>query len=193
MKQIILASASPRRKEILEKTGLPFTIEESDYREDMTLALSPQDLAKHLSLGKAQKVAERYKNVDTVIIAADTFVVYEKRILGKPTSENDAREMLQLLQGKSHTIITGVAIIDTTTNTTESFFDEAKVYLKSLTTSEINAYIATGEPMDKAGAYAVQELGAVFVEKIEGDFFGVMGLPLVKVVEVLKTMDIRVL
>lgn len=191
MKKIILASASPRRKEILEKTRLPFTVEESRYEEDMTLDLSPHALAKQLSEGKATDVASRHD--DAIIIAADTFVVFGEKVLGKPLTESEAKEMLLMLQGESHTILTGVTMIDMSTGKTESFVDEAKVFLKSLTEAEIEAYIATGEPMDKAGAYAVQELGAVFVERIEGDFFGVMGLPLVKVVKVLKSFNVTVL
>lgn len=191
MKQIILASTSPRRKEIFEKSGLPFTTEDSNYEEDMTLPLSPQKLSGYLSLGKAKNVAEKHSNV--IIIAADTFVVFDNKVLGKPYTPEKTKEMLLLLNGKQNTIITGVTIIDTETNKTESFFTEVKVYLKKLTESEIDNYIKSGEPLDKAGAYALQGLGSVFVEKIEGDFFGAMGLPLVTVVEKLKSFGVYVL
>ncbi len=191
MRKIILASTSPRREEIFKKTGLSFAIEESNYEEDMTLDLHPLELAKYLSLGKAKNVALRHH--DAVIIAADTFITFENKVLGKPHTPEEAKEMLEMLQGKSNVIITGVTIIDTKTQRMETFTDEAIVFLKSLTESEINNYIATGEPLDKAGAYAIQGLGAVFIEKIEGDFFGAMGLPLVKVVEKLKAFDIKVL
>lgn len=191
MKQIILASKSPRRKAILEKTGLPFIVEESEYEEDMSLSLSPISLATYLSVEKAKNVAKNH--TQAIVIAADTFVVFEDTILGKPHSPERAKEMLSMLQGKSNTVITGVTIMDGDSGQTETFVDQSKVYIKKLSNREIDNYVKTGEPLDKAGAYAIQELGAVFIEKIEGDFFGVMGLPLVQVVENLKKFGIYVL
>lgn len=191
MKQIILASKSPRRKEILEKTGLPFSIVESGYEEDMSLAFSPEELAQHLSLEKARAVAKKHSNA--IIIAADTFVVFNNQLLGKPHTVEKAKEILQMLQGKSNKVITGVTILDTDTNQIETFIDQTEVYLKPLTESEIANYIKSGEPLDKAGAYAIQGLGATFIEKIEGDFFSTMGLPLSKLVERLKEFGIHVL
>jgi septum formation protein len=191
MKQIIVASKSPRRKEIFEKTGLPFIVEESHYREDMSLSLSPTELAKYLSQEKAKAVAE--KNSNAVIIAADTFVVLEDTILGKPHTPEKAKEMLRMLSGKINLVITGVTILDTETKNMESFVDQASVSIKQLTESEIDHYVQSGEPLDKAGAYAIQGLGATFIEKIEGDFYGVMGLPLFQVVERLKKFGIEVL
>lgn len=191
MKKIILASTSPRRKEILEKTRLIFSIEGSDYEEDMSLPLAPHELVKFLSLEKAKSVAK--KHTDALIIAADTIVTFEDRVLGKPHTAEKAKEMLLMLNGKRNTVITGVAIIDTTTGRTESFSDEADIYLKQLTESEIDNYISSGEPLDKAGAYAIQGLGSVFIKKIDGDFFAVMGLPIEKIAESLKGFGIYIL
>lgn len=191
MKKIILASTSPRRKEIFEKTNLPFSIVESNFEEDMTLDLSPTKLAKYLSLGKAQNVATKYK--DAIVIAADSFVVFEKKVLGKPHSKAEAKKMLQMISGKKTVIITGVAIIDISTGNTTSFAVSTSAFLREISESEIDNYILTGEPLDKAGAYAIQGLGAVFVKRIEGDFYSAVGLPLNRIVEELKKFDIHVL
>jgi septum formation protein len=191
MKQIILASKSPRRKEIFERTGLPFIVEESHYEEDMSLRLSPTELAKKLSQEKAKAVAEKHRNA--IIIAADTFVVLDNMILGKPHTDQNAKEMLMMLSGKTNLVITGVTILDTDSKQLDCFFDQASVSIKQLSESEIDHYVQSGEPLDKAGAYAIQGLGATFIEKIEGDFYGVMGLPLFQVVERLRRFGIEVL
>lgn len=191
MKQIILASKSPRRKEIFEKTGLSFIVEESHYEEEMSLPLSPTSLAEHLSQEKAKAVAKKHSNA--IIIAADTFVVLDDTILGKPHTAEKAKEMLRMLNGRRNIVITGVTIFDTETKQMDSFVDHANVYIKHLTESEIEHYVQSGEPLDKAGAYAIQGLGAMFIKKIEGDFYGVMGLPLFQVVERLKKFGVEVL
>lgn len=191
MKKIILASTSPRRKEILEKTRLLFSIEGSDYEEDMSLPLTPHELVKFLSLEKAKSVAKNH--ADALIIAADTIVAFEGKVLGKPHTREAAKEMLLMLNGKRNSIITGVAIIDTTTSKIESFSDEVDIYLKQLTESEIDNYIKSGEPLDKAGAYAIQGLGSVFIKKIDGDFFSAMGLPIEKIAEVIKGFGVYIL
>jgi septum formation protein len=191
MKKIILASVSPRRKEILSKTGLFFDIQESEYEEDMNLQMSPSDLAEHLSLSKAKSVSD--KNIDAIVIAADTFVVFDNKYLGKPKTESLAREMLSLLSGTTHEIITGVTIIHKETNHLVSFHEKTKVFMKELSSETIDAYIKTGEPLDKAGGYAMQEIGSILVEKIEGDFFNAVGLPISRLVEELKSFGIKVL
>jgi len=191
MKKIILASTSPRRKEILEKLKMPFEIQESNYEEDMTLDMTPEKLAEYLSMGKAKAVAG--KNENAIIIAADTFVVYKDKLLGKPKSVESAKEMLEMLSGKEHEIITGVAIIDTGTGKVKSFSGFTKVFFEKLTPEIIDAYIKTGEPMDKAGSYAMQEIGALLINRIEGDFFNAMGLPLKRLVEELKDFGVFVL
>jgi len=191
MKKIILASSSPRRKEILLKTGLSFEIQESNYEEDMSLPMSPEDLSEYLSLGKAKSVAD--KNSDAIVIAADTFIVYDNNCLGKPKTELLAREMLNMLNGKENDIITGVTIIDTTNNHIVSFHETTKVFMKQMSSETIEAYIDTGEPLERAGGYSLQEKGAILVEKIDGDFFNAMGLPLSRLVEELKDFGINIL
>jgi len=191
MKKIILASASPRRKEILEITGLSFSVCDSEYEEDLDLPLKPHKLARFLSLKKAEAVAHQYR--DAIIIAADTFIYFKNRLLGKPQSGEEAEKMLRLLNGKVHSVITGFTVMDTESDQVASRSEVTKVYFKKLTGEEIKAYVRSGEPLDKAGAYAVQGLGAVFIEKIDGDFFNVMGLPLCALTESLKKFGVHVL
>lgn len=190
-RKIVLASASPRRKEILEKTGLKFTVDISAYEEDMDLALKPHQLARFLSSEKAKTVAIKYRNA--LVIAADTFIVFKGRLLGKPHTEKEAKRMLTLLNDKAHSVITGFTIIDTNTKKKLSRSVETRVYFKKMTVQEIESYVRTGEPLDKAGAYAIQDLGAVIVKKIEGDYFNIMGLPLSSVTDALKKFGVSVL
>jgi len=191
IRTIILASASPRRKEILEKTGLKFRIDESDYEEKINSRLKPHDLARFLSCEKAGHVARRHRNA--LIIAADTIVVLRGRLFGKPRSTDQAREMLKALSGKAHSVITGFTIMDTDSKKEMSCSVESRVFFKRMTADEIEAYIRSGEPLDKAGAYGIQGLGAVFIKRIEGDFFNVMGLPLYALTENLKKFGVNVL
>lgn len=175
-RKIVLASTSPRRKELLAKTGLEFIAVDGCYEEDMTLSLPPKALAKHLALGKALAVAKKFPNA--IIIAADTFVVLKNEILGKPHTPAKAKSMLRRLSGKSHAILTGLAIIDTQSGKKVLCTVKNKIQLRKISPKEIAAYVATGEPLDKAGAYAIQGLGGLFVKNIEGDWNGVVGLPL---------------
>lgn len=191
MKKIILASASPRRKEILKITGLKFSVCVSDYEEDLSLKLNPRELARFLSRKKAETIAHKYK--DTIIIAADTFIVFKNKLLGKPHVDREAEKMLKMLNGKAHSVITGFTIIDTDSGKKLSRSVETKVYFKKLSPEEIRAYVRSKEPLDKAGAYAIQGLGAVFIEKIEGDYFNVVGLPLCALVECLREFGVNVL
>ncbi|MBI3041003.1 MAG: septum formation inhibitor Maf [Chloroflexi bacterium] len=191
MKEVILASASPRRKELLEKIGLRFKVEPGNYQEAIPSGLAPHELARKISLEKAKVVARQHPNV--IVIAADTFVVFGSQILGKPHTEKEARKMLAAISGQSHAVITGFSIIDTGNNKTLSQSVETKVYIRKLSRAEIDAYVKSKEPLDKAGAYAIQGLGAVFVEKIEGDYFNVIGLPLSALTEALKEFDIEIL
>ena len=189
--KIILASTSPRRKEILAKTGLKFSIEPSDYEEDMTLSLPPLSLAKTLAEEKAKAVAKKYQ--EGIIIGADTIVALGDKVLGKPKSKAEAKEMLRLLSGQTNAVITGFAIIDASTGKMVSDAISTDDSITQLSDETIDAYVESGEPLDKAGAYAIQGLGAVIVEKIDGDFFTVMGLPLFRVVQELKKFGINVL
>jgi len=191
MKRIILASASPRRVELLEKIGLKFEVEPSNYEEDMHSELEPHEFARKISLEKAEAVASKHKNA--IVIAADTIIVFGSKILGKPHTENEARKMLETINGKSHSVITGFSIIDTGKNKTLSKSVETKIHVRKLTLAEIDAYVRSKEPLDKAGAYAIQGLGAVIVEKIEGDYFNVVGLPLSALTEALKEFGINIL
>lgn len=190
MKKLILASTSPRRKEVLSKTGLLFEVHASDYEEDMTLDMPPESLAEFLSAGKAAAVAA--KNPGAVVVAADTFVVHEHHRLGKPHTPERAKEMLQLLSGKAHYIVTGVTIVDTQTGRMQSFHEKTVVHMAELSAETIDWYVATGEPLDKAGAYALQEMGALLIEKTEGDFFNAMGLPLRRLVHELRAFGVEV-
>lgn len=191
MKLIILASASPRRRKLLALTGLKFRIDPSDYREDMKSDLEPHKLARFLSLEKAKAVAVKYK--DAIIIAADTFIVFKSRLLGKPHTPKEARRILRMLNGKKHSVITGFTILDTMSRKRLSRSVETKVYFKKLTEEEIDAYVRSGEPLDKAGAYAIQGLGSFIVRKIEGDYFNVIGIPLSALADGLKKFGIRIL
>lgn len=191
MKTIILASASPRRKELLKRIGLRFKVEPSDYEENISPELGPHELARALSSEKAKLVAKNHKSA--LVIAADTFIVFEGKILGKPRTETEAKKMLETISGRQHSVITGFTIIDTEDNRALSKSVETKVYVRKLTSNEIDAYIRSKEPLDKAGAYAIQGLGSIFVEKIEGDYFNVIGLPLSALAESLKEFGVHVL
>lgn len=191
MKEVILASASPRRKELLEKIGLRFEVEPANYPEDTHSGLEPHELARKISLEKAKAVASKHKNA--IVIAADTFIILGGRILGKPHTAKEAHKMLETINGQPHSVITGFSIIDTGTSKTLSKSVETRVYIRKLTPAEIDAYVKSKEPLDKAGAYAIQGLGAVFVEKIEGDYFNVIGLPLSALTEALKEFGINIL
>lgn len=191
MKQIILASESPRRRELLEKIGLKFLVVKSRYQERIDPNLTPHELAKKLSLGKAKLVAKKYKNA--IIIAADTFVVLDGKIIGKPNDEKNARKTLRLLNNRMHLIITGFTIIDSASKKTVSKSEETKIYMRKIADHEIDSYIKTKEPLDKAGSYAIQEKGSVFIEKIEGDYFNAVGLPIYALVKQLKKFGVSVL
>ncbi|MBI4844189.1 MAG: septum formation inhibitor Maf [Nitrospirae bacterium] len=189
MKKIILASSSPRRREILKNAGLKFKVDAGDYEEDLSLKLRPHELAKFLSREKAKAVAARHK--DALIIAADTFILYKSKILGKPHTKAEAKKMLMMLNNKTHSVITGFTIIDTATGKIISKPVETKVTFNKLTGKEIGSYVETGEPLDKAGAYAIQGLGALLVKKIEGDYLNVIGMPLSALAGCLKKFGVR--
>ena len=186
-----MASASPRRKELLEKIGLVFKVDPSQYAEDLNSMLNPEELVLSISEGKARAVAVKYP--DAIIIAADTIGVIGWRIIGKPHTSADAIKMLKMLSGKSHRVITGLTVIDSNSKKKVSKIVETRVYFKELSGDEITAYVKTREPLDKAGAYAIQGLGSILVEKIKGDYYNVMGLPLNVLAETLKGFGIQVL
>ncbi len=188
MKTIILASTSPRRRELLAGTGLEFEVEAGDFVEGIDEDKEPHLLAQRLSLSKALEVAARRKNA--VVIGADTLGVLDGRLLRKPRTELEARAMLQSMSGRRHTVITGFTIIDTDTGKTVTQSVETAVWFRDLTEPEIEDYVKTGEPMDKAGAYAIQGLGAAFVKRIDGDYFNVMGLPVTELRQALREFGV---
>lgn len=191
MQKIILASTSPRRKELFEKLNLDFEVEASSYQEDMNLIKPPLELAKLLSLGKAKDVSAKHK--EGIIIGADTFIAMDDELLGKPVTADKAKEMLRKISGKVLSVITGFSIIDITQNKIISDAVETKVFIKNLSGEEIENYVRTGEPLDKAGAFAIQGIGAIIVKKIEGDYFNVMGLPLSALAKRLTEFGVNVL
>lgn len=182
MTDIILASASPRRSELMTLAGFRFDVICADIDEIVPEKALPQEVVMSLALQKAQAVAKDHRK--SAVVGSDTVVALDGKILGKPRSESEAAEMLRSLSGRIHKVFTGVAIVCGEKVT--RFFDETEVEFYSLTDQEILDYVATGEPMDKAGAYGIQGRGAVLVKRINGDYFNVMGLPISKVYRELK-------
>ncbi|MEX2117778.1 MAG: Maf family protein [Bacteroidota bacterium] len=180
MKQrIILASRSPRRQLLLRQIGLTFTARPSRIDETIRRGQTPGQNVKRIALEKARDVASRTKL--GIVVGADTIVVLGTRILGKPGSRAEARRMLRSLSGKAHYVYTGFSIIDASTGKTHSEVVRTKVWFRRLTGKEIDQYVASGSPLDKAGAYGIQDdFGAVFVERINGCFYNVVGFPLVR-------------
>ena len=185
--RVVLASASPRRRQLLELIGIEHDIQPANIDESVRPRETPARYAERLAREKASVVASR--DPDRITIAADTTVVVNKKVLGKPENEEDARRMLSMLSGREHTVITAIAVARG--RKLRSAVEEVRVRFRRLHDDEINAYIATGEPMDKAGAYRIQGYGATIVECIEGDYFSVMGLPLAKLVDLLRDLGVR--
>lgn len=187
MRKIILASTSPRRKELLEKAGLVFEIVASDYEEDMTLPLSPSDLVKFLSRGKAESVALKFS--DAIVIGGDTIVFLDDNVLGKPHTNKRAKEMLTMLSGKEHSVFSGFTIIDTFNKKIFSGVVEVKVKLRNISSDEIDEYIKTGEPLSRAGGYAIQTIKDTFVESMTGDYDSIVGFPITEIMKALKSFN----
>ena len=178
---LILASASPRRQELLKLFGIPFCVKVADIDETMDPAKAPFDEVARVSRKKAMAIP---READDVVIAADTIVVCQGRVLGKPHSEAEAAEMLQLLSGRDHQVMTGCSILRG--DRCETFTEVTDLHFRPLRRSEIARYIASGEPMDKAGSYGIQGGAALFCEKMTGDYYNVMGLPVCRLGEVLR-------
>lgn len=185
MRKIILASASPRRRELLEKAEIPFNLCIKNVDETVPEGLTPEEAAMFVAEKKALAVAG--VDEEAVVIGADTIVVLDGEILGKPADEEDAIKMLMRLSGREHTVITGVCLACGDKKTT--FYKSSKVTFYKLERDEVKRYVRTGEPMDKAGAYGIQGKGSLFVESIEGDYFNIVGLPLASVVRELKKFE----
>ncbi len=196
MKKIILASGSPRRRELLQMLNLPFEIKVSDVEETVPKEhdATPADRVKYLSLIKARAVAEITGN-DTIIIGSDTVVSQNNEILNKPADEADAKRMLRALSGCSHEVYTGLTVIVKENDGTvkeASYADCTVVTMNDITDKEIDNYVASGECMDKAGAYAIQGKSSVFIDSIKGDYYTVVGLPVRLVFKALKENGIDV-
>ena len=173
---LILASASPRRKKLLEQLGLDFIVQASDVDESFEAGTPPDSIVRTLAQTKAEAISQQYS--DALVLAADTIVVLEDDILGKPTGNREAAQMLTRLSGKTHTVFTGIALIHRPTSRTITAFESTRVTFAPMTQDEIQQYVATGSPLDKAGAYGIQDdQGALYIERIEGDYYNVVGLP----------------
>lgn len=186
MKSFILASQSPRRKQLLEQVNLSFSIKPSYVEEVVNEGDSPEDVVVSLAYQKANDVFSRFP--DATVLGADTIVVIDGDILGKPKDETEATEMLHRLSGRTHQVFTGVSIINK--HLTDSFYVRSDVTFYPLTEEDIAAYLLTKDSYDKAGAYGIQGVGATLVEKIHGDFFAIMGLPISRVVRALRKFHI---
>lgn len=174
MKKLILASASPRRKELLSLAGYEFEVCVKSVDESVPDGTEPEKAVEITARKKALAVAGDYPNA--AVIGADTVVVCDGKILGKPADTNHAKEMLSMLSGREHLVMTGVCIVHD--GEIETYHAVSRVHFYELSDEDIEAYVATGEPMDKAGAYGIQGKGCVLVEKIEGDYFNIVGLPI---------------
>lgn len=185
---ITLASSSPRRKALLKEIGLKFDIYPADINEDIRQGESPLEHTLRLAEEKAKAAAKNIKN--GWIIGADTIVFIDNRILGKPSDINEAREMLNLLSGRCHKVVTAFCLLNASTDETVKKAVKSSVTIKNLTDKEIEDYLKTGEPLDKAGAYAAQGIGSFMIENIEGSYTNVVGLPMEELKDALKKTGI---
>jgi septum formation protein len=189
--KLVLASSSPRREDILKQLKLKFTIVPGKIDESKYTETDPEKLVKKLALEKAKSVSDLVE--DALIIAADTVVVYENEILGKPEDSEEAKEQLKLLSGKEHQVMTGIAVLSSETG--ELYVENNITIVKMLNISDetIDKYISTGEPLDKAGSYGIQGLGGLFVEGIKGSYYSVVGLPIHQLAEILDKFNYGIL
>ncbi|MDP6457030.1 MAG: Maf family protein [Candidatus Marinimicrobia bacterium] len=187
--QFILASGSPRRKALLQKLDVPFEVIPSSVQECHTNAADPAELVQQLALEKAREVAQHFP--DRVVIGADTVVVLGDTVMGKPAHEAEAKEMLRALSGNRHTVFTGVAIVKKSREEKYTFYEKTDVTFLPLTNEMIDYYIRSATPLDKAGAYGIQDWSACFVEKINGCYNNVVGFPISKFAQLLRTAKIQ--
>ena len=185
MRKLILASQSPRRKELMEKCGLHFTVEAADIDETIDPAKDLREEVKRLAQGKAETVLR--KHPQAVVVGSDTIVVIDGEVLGKPTDEEDAAAMLRKLSGRTHQVMTGLCIVSS--RRLFSDVSVSDVTFEYMDEDEIISYVRSTEPMDKAGAYAVQGIASRYIKEIRGDYYAIMGLPLSMVYETLKDTD----
>jgi septum formation protein len=189
-KRIILASTSPRRRELAQAMGLDFEIVPSGYEEDMKLKIKPEEMVKMFSYGKAFDVSKKFN--EGIVIGVDTIVVFNGKNLGKPKSKEDAFMMLKSYSGKKQYVYSGVCMIDCKTRKIISDCEKTEVYFRKMEDNEIRDYIETGGPMDKAGAYGIQDLSSIFIKKINGCYFNVMGFPIHNIHKNLKKMGVDI-
>ncbi len=190
-RKLVLASASPRRREILSNLGVPFDVIPGSVEEEVSAEEKPSSYVLRLAVQKALAVGKSQDH--GVVIGADTIVLLDGRILGKPKDEAEAKEMLRALSGREHIVITGIGLADIDNHRTWSGEEQTVVYFRPLTDEEIDTYVATGEPLDKAGAYGIQGKGGFFIRRIEGDYFNVVGLPVCLLYELLQETGIDLL
>ena len=193
--RFVLASGSPRRREILEELGYRFTIQTGDFDESTVSLTVPEEGVQELALGKARAAAESVTVTEpTLFLGADTVVALDDVVMGKPGNEEEAEEMLKTLSGRTHTVYTGVALLEKDPGgsiaSEKTFAEATEVRFFSLSEEEVDWYVSTGEPMDKAGAYGIQGLGRVLVEGIDGDYLTVVGLPAARVYRALRERGI---
>lgn len=186
---IVLASASEGRSQLLRRAGVPFTVEPSMCSED-TEVTDPEEHVRILALRKASEVARRY--TDAIVMGADTIIVLDGEILGKPASASAAASMLSRLTGRSHQLMTGLAIIDASSARHYVGVETTDVHMRHLSQEQIRAYVASGEPMGKSGSYEIQGLGATIIDWIHGDFANVIGLPMAHLSRALEEFGIRI-
>jgi septum formation protein len=186
MRKVILASASPRRAELLKNILANLRVVPSKVDESKIKAKAPEAFAAAAATAKAKDVGRGKK--DAVVIGADTIVVLGKKVLGKPKDKKDAVRILRSLSGRIHRVITGLAVLDTKTGKLLSHYEITKVKMKKLPPQEITRYVATGSPLDKAGAYGIQEIEEMFIERIEGDYDNVVGLPVAALLRLLREL-----
>lgn len=189
-KRIILASTSPRRHGLAQQMGLDFEVVPSNYEEDMTLKLSPRALAMKLSYGKAKDVAKKYKK--GIVLGIDTFIVFKGQKLGKPLKKDKAFKLLKSFSGKTLKVYSGVALIDCETGKEIRDYEVSKVKFRKITDEEIRNYIKTKEPLDKAGAFAIQGLGSIFIEKVNGCYANTVGFPIANIYRNLKKLGVNI-
>jgi septum formation protein len=187
-KEIILASRSPRRQELLRDLNFEFTVHPSDF-EEKDSHISPEELVLHNAIGKAQQVARHYKNA--IVIGVDTIGAFEDQCLNKPKDLEDAKRILRILSNSTHRVLSGLAIVDTDTKKMVSTVETTFVTMDRLEEADIEGYLSSGEGEDKAASYAIQGKGALFVKKIEGDYFNVVGLPIYRLRKLLKEFGFK--
>lgn len=187
---LILASNSIRRAQLLDQIGIPFIVVPSDFDESSVPLCEPIEYVMTLALAKAESI-ECPSDGDYIVLGADTVVVVNQTILGKPSDEVEAKQFLGLLSGKIHDVYTGVSLLRPKDNKKSIFYVKTQVTMSELSELDIEYYISTKEPFDKAGAYGIQGVGARYIQKIEGDFYNVVGLPLNKVIEMLKEFNYK--